>query len=209
MNNDLEIGYVIEINGNKVVIETNSNANDLTYFYNGVVYKGVGVGQYIGILRGPYVLIGRIEKEFLIDLFQNTDQVTYLDDRFRRRLDVQLIGYFINNKFELGIISYPMIYNKAIMLSLEQIEKIIYPKKHNDDKYYIKIGTTVNEKVPVNIDITKLFNTHIGIFGNTGSGKSNTLTKIYTELFDKDLIDINLDKSEFLFGLTSNLVTLL
>ena len=34
MNNDLEIGYVIEINGNKVVIETNSNANDLTYFYN-------------------------------------------------------------------------------------------------------------------------------------------------------------------------------
>lgn len=73
-------------------------------------------------------MIGRIEKEFLIDLFQNTDQVTYLDDRFRRRLDVQLIGYFINNKFELGIISYPMIYNKAIMLSLEQIEKIIYPK---------------------------------------------------------------------------------
>lgn len=199
MNNDLEIGYVIEINGNKVVIETNNNANDLTYFYNGIVYKGVGVGQYIGILRGPYVLIGRIEKEFLIDLFQNTDQVTYLDDRFRRRLDVQLIGYFINNKFELGIISYPMIYNKAIMLSLEQIEKIIYPKKHNDDKYYIKIGTTVNEKVPVNIDITKLFNTHIGIFGNTGSGKSNTLTKIYTELFDKNLIDINLDKSEFLF----------
>lgn len=199
MNNDLEIGYVIEINGNKVVIETNNNANDLTYFYNGIVYKGVGVGQYIGILRGPYVLIGRIEKEFLIDLFQNTDQVTYLDDRFRRRLDVQLIGYFINNKFELGIISYPMIYNKAIMLSLEQIEKIIYPKKHNDDKYYIEIGTTVNEKVPVNIDITKLFNTHIGIFGNTGSGKSNTLTKIYTELFDKNLIDINLDKSEFLF----------
>lgn len=199
MNNDLEIGYVIEINGNKVVIETNNNANDLTYFYNGIVYKGVGVGQYIGILRGPYVLIGRIEKEFLIDLFQNTDQVTYLDDRFRRRLDVQLIGYFINNKFELGIISYPMIYNKAIMLSLEQIEKIIYPKKHNDDKYYIEIGTTVNEKVPINIDITKLFNTHIGIFGNTGSGKSNTLTKIYTELFDKNLIDINLDKSEFLF----------
>jgi DNA helicase HerA-like ATPase len=31
----------------------------------------------------------------------------------------------------------------------------------------------------------KLFNTHIGIFGNTGSGKSNTLTKIYTELFEQ------------------------
>ena len=32
--------------------------------------------------------------------------------------------------------------------------------------------------------INKLFASHIGIFGNTGSGKSTTLTRIYTELFE-------------------------
>ncbi|EGQ2725633.1 ATP-binding protein, partial [Staphylococcus pseudintermedius] len=47
----------------------------------------------------------------------------------------------------------------------------------------------------------KLFNTHIGIFGNTGSGKSNTLAKIYTELFYKELTTINKEfggKSKFI-----------
>jgi hypothetical protein len=33
------------------------------------------------------------------------------------------------------------------------------------------------------VGINKLFASHIGIFGNTGSGKSYTLTKIYRQLF--------------------------
>ena len=33
------------------------------------------------------------------------------------------------------------------------------------------------------ISANSLFASHIGIFGNTGSGKSNTLAKIYTECF--------------------------
>lgn len=47
----------------------------------------------------------------------------------------------------------------------------------------------------LNLSIQKIFASHIGIFGNTGSGKSNTLTKIYTELFKSKL---NFNKSKFL-----------
>lgn len=47
MNNDLEIGYVIEINGNKVVIETNSNANDLTYFTMVLYIKVLGLDSIL------------------------------------------------------------------------------------------------------------------------------------------------------------------
>ncbi|MEF9477309.1 DUF87 domain-containing protein [Chryseobacterium sp. 1B4] len=35
------------------------------------------------------------------------------------------------------------------------------------------------------IGINELFASHIGIFGNTGSGKSYTLAKVYYELFLK------------------------
>ena len=45
-----------------------------------------------------------------------------------------------------------------------------------------------------------MFNTHIGIFGNTGSGKSNTLAKIYTELFNlenREIANNFNDKSKF------------
>ena len=48
----------------------------------------------------------------------------------------------------------------------------------------IKIGAIVSDPlVPISIGVNKLFASHIGIFGNTGSGKSYTLAKIYRQLF--------------------------
>ncbi|TOQ16931.1 helicase HerA domain-containing protein, partial [Vibrio parahaemolyticus] len=58
------------------------------------------------------------------------------------------------------------------------------------------IGKLLKEEFPVSLPWQKLFNTHIGIFGNTGSGKSNTLTNLYTTLFDKKIESIN-GKSQF------------
>jgi uncharacterized protein len=40
----------------------------------------------------------------------------------------------------------------------------------------IAIGTTLLENAPVELPINSFFGSHIGVFGNTGSGKSNTLT---------------------------------
>lgn len=54
----------------------------------------------------------------------------------------------------------------------------------------------LKEDIPISLPWQKLFNTHIGIFGNTGSGKSNTLAKLYTVLFDQKLEAIG-DKSKF------------
>jgi hypothetical protein len=65
------------------------------------------------------------------------------------------------------------------------------------------MGKSVANNIPVEIAWDKLFNTHIGIFGNTGSGKSNTLTKMYTELFDKEFLEIDSD-----FGGNSKFVIL-
>ena len=36
MNEFCEIGKVIEIDGQKVIVEANQDSNDLTYFYNGI-----------------------------------------------------------------------------------------------------------------------------------------------------------------------------
>jgi len=49
------------------------------------------------------------------------------------------------------------------------------------------IGSMLKENVPINLPWTRLFNSHLGIFGNTGSGKSNTLAKLYTTLFNEKL----------------------
>ena len=197
MNFEMQIGYVIEIQGKNIIIETNHQSNDLTYFYNGKIFRGPCVGQYIGILRGPYLLVARIEREFLDNRTNKNTDISYKELGISRKLEVSLIGFFDNKSFNIGIIAYPMIYNNVIMLNDYQISKIINDITISDKSKLIELGKTVNEKSDVFIDITKLFNTHIGIFGNTGSGKSNTLAKIYTELFNKN--NLKLESSDFLF----------
>ena len=50
----------------------------------------------------------------------------------------------------------------------------------------LEIGSINSDpSVRFRLDIGKLFASHIGIFGNTGSGKSYTLTQLYTQLFNR------------------------
>lgn len=200
MEFSIEIGVVVEIEGKQIIVETNDKSNDLTYFYNGEIFRGVCVGQFIGIIRGPYILVGRVEKEFLEDSTPTNNSITYSEDRIRRRLVINLLGYLYKNKFNIGIISYPMIYNTAILLTDKTIGLIINDNSDSDQEEksnLLSIGLTVKERSKVKINPANLFNTHIGIFGNTGSGKSNTLAKIYTELFSKEGICLD-GKSEFM-----------
>src|SRR5690606_39674487 len=60
-----------------------------------------------------------------------------------------------------------------------------------------RVGTMLKEEIAVGLPWKRLFNSHIGIFGNTGSGKSNTLAKLYTVLFDQKLPFI-VGKSRFI-----------
>ena len=203
MNEFCEIGKVIEIDGQKVIVEANQDSNDLTYFYNGIVYRGIMVGQLLGIIRGPYILVGRIEREFLVDKMLDESIISYNDERFQRKLDVKILGYLEKNEFKLGVIAYPMIYNSVIMLTEEQITHSIITSK-NENSLMLDIGDTIKEHIRAEINAYEVFNTHIGIFGNTGSGKSNTFAKLYTTLFSKnespgDKPSFSLDDSKFIF----------
>ena len=54
------------------------------------------------------------------------------------------------------------------------------------------------EGIPYKINWARIFNTHIAIFGNTGSGKSNTLARLYKNLFDLNTKEIlNFGDSKF------------
>ena len=69
---------------------------------------------------------------------------------------------------------------------MDNSEFSLIHKFAKDDELTIEIGHLVSDSnVPIEISINKLFSSHIGIFGNTGSGKSYTLAGIYKKLFDK------------------------
>lgn len=196
------IGTVKEIRGTSVIIRMFNNSSQLSYFINGERYSGIIIGSYVGIKQGQYVIVGQIEKESAIDNLNDIENITFSKKRFVREFTVKIIGAFNGKKYTQGMVAFPQIFNDVRLLSDTEIAAIISgdnPKNENSKKY-LKIGSIWPNGVDYYLDWTKLFNTHIAIFGNTGSGKSNTLTKLYTELFnlEKEKI-INFGESRFVF----------
>lgn len=90
-----------------------------------------------------------------------------------------------------------MIQDELHLIS-DDLISAVYTFESKLDSKKILIGKSLLEEIPVNIPINGIFNSHIGIFGNTGSGKSNSLAKIYVELFST-IKDKLFKKSSFVF----------
>ena len=179
----IQVGEVIEVNGVRVVLKIFEESSKDTLFYKGDKYKGISIREYVIIGRGFRDIVCRVEGEYLDEKRFETDnqKVSYI-----RKVDVRPIGYFQEGSFFEGIKYLPMIKDPAYLSSESMIETIFSP----DVNEGFVIGEMLKEALPISLPWKKLFNTHIGIFGNTGSGKSNTLAKLYTTLFSnkKELI---------------------
>ena len=184
------VGTVREIRGTNVIIRLFDNSSQMTYFFNGKRYSGVMIGSYIGIKRGYYTIVVKIEKEYAQDVFHDTMVQEFSKDRFIREVEAKVIGSFVRDKYISGMVAFPQIFNDVILLPNEKIGSIISgegtdgPKPPSNPKSFYKIGEIWPEGIPYKVNWTTIFNTHIAIFGNTGSGKSNTLARLYKNLFE-------------------------
>ncbi len=181
----LKIGSVTEILGKNIVITVDKKKNVSDLYYKGDIIKNVSVGSYVQIRKGFITLIGKIDGEKTEII--NINNGKYISER---KLNVSLSGYLnpLNgNKFEGGLKELPLIGNEAYIVSNNVLCKI-YELANNNDGLTINIGKTPIEEMDVNVSIDKLFSSHIAIFGNTGSGKSNTLAKLYSSLFSNKVL---------------------
>lgn len=180
------VGEVIAVRGVNVSIKVFEESNKDTLFYDGEKYKGISIREYLQIERGFKKIICIVEGEYL-DEKRINDESQYI-----RIVDLKPIGYFDSGKFFEGVKHLPLIKDPVYLLEEDKLSDI-YGKASGD----FVIGKLLKEEFTISLPWQKLFNSHIGIFGNTGSGKSNTLTKLYTTLFDKKIQQIS-DKSQFI-----------
>lgn len=185
----LKVGTVIAIKGRTIEVAVDKMKNASHLLHNGNVVKNVSVGSYLKIAKGFSELIGKIESEFIQeDKLNLTSNYSNSKNKIKRILVVTLVG-FINSEnnqkeFKQGLKELPLIENECYLLTENEFELIHKFAKDNEDA--IQIGTLLNEtSVPIKLGVDRLFASHIGIFGNTGSGKSYTLAKIYHELFNQ------------------------
>jgi len=179
----LKVGNVTSVEGRFVKISVDKTKNASHLLYNGHTLKNVSVGGYIKVCKGFERIIGKIEGEFILE-DKSISEKEYQDEKakVKRMLNVSLLGFFQNEKFERGIKELPLIDNECYLLNDLEFSKVHDFIKDND--HPIEIGTLAQEKGrKISVGVNSLFASHIGIFGNTGSGKSYTLAKLYNKLF--------------------------
>lgn len=180
------VGRVHSVKGREVRVEVYKNKNHPYFTYDGQLVKGVAVASYVKILKGLTTIIGKIEGEYIEEEKITSQGYSRAEDRVRRYLEVSLFGHYDNGRFYQGVKELPLIDNECFVLEPEEFDRL--HSFHEEDDTAVAIGLLTEEPThSIRAGLDKLFASHIGIFGNTGSGKSNTLARIYTELFSETL----------------------
>lgn len=183
MNNILKIGEVIEVKGQKVRARVYQDKNTSTLNFNGEIIKNISVGSFVKIRKNFLDIIGKVEGEYVND---KTVRAEYSEknESINRIIEISIVGRIEDDgKFKRGLSELPLISNYVYILKDTEVQKVFAFVKESEP--VIKIGDiNAYEQYKLALGVQELFGSHIGIFGNTGSGKSNTLAKIYTELFN-------------------------
>ncbi|RIU22791.1 ATP-binding protein [Mycobacteroides abscessus] len=178
------VGRVISVDGRRVKIAVDKLKNTSHLLYQGGVVRNVAVGSYIKIAKGFGELIAKVDGEFVAE--DRSASATYQRgvDPLSRQLDVSLIGYLENGRFDRGVRELPLLDNECFILTAKEFQ-LIHTFVDARDKPLLIGSLAMEPTQPVALGIDAIFASHVGIFGNTGSGKSYTLAKMYYELFQK------------------------
>ncbi len=202
MNDFYKIGQVIEVRGQKIRIRVFENKNSNILVYQGHVIKNVSVGSFVSIPKGFSNIIGRIEGEYIQETKptgSGNDFVRFSkeSETIDRIIEVSIVGVLNDDRFQRGLIDIPLVFSDAYMLTDKEVGKIF--EFSTDLATSVCVGAINDYKEEkLYISANSLFASHIGIFGNTGSGKSNTLAKLYTECFQRFKGMPGFSKSQFL-----------
>ena len=199
-----KIGKVTSVEGRTVKVKVDKTKNTSNLLYKGKLLKNIAVGGYVKIMKGFTVIVGKVEGEYITEDKQySSKEYGSEKERINRILTISLLGFLSDSSFERGIKELPLIDNECYLLDKQEFDKVHDFIKTGDKP--IVIGALSLEKgQQIKVGINSLFASHIGVFGNTGSGKSYTLAKIYRELFKKYKDNQNFQSNASFFLLDFN-----
>jgi uncharacterized protein len=192
------LGVITAVDGDISQVGMYSMSNDVEFIWYGEILTGPKIGAYLTINQNDIKIIATVSNEKVIDQ-QNSIKSTEFDNRYsknsiNRIISLKTKGVIEAGKFQVTSQYVPMIGNEVSLTSIDEL-KIIYGVEAAEPT--IRIGKSILEGQSIQLSINKFFASHIGIFGNTGSGKSNTLHKLYLELFRSDFYGQIVQKSQF------------
>lgn len=183
-NPSKKLGVIVGVDADVSQVGMYSMSNDSNFIWHGEVLTGPRMGAFLTINQNDIKIITTVSSEKIIDQ-QNTVKSIEFDNRYHkdslnRIITLKTKGVIEDNKFQVTSKYVPMVGNEITLTTKEELD-IIFNLDVNEESIYI--GKSLLENREINLSINKFFASHIGVFGNTGSGKSNTLHKLYLQLF--------------------------
>jgi uncharacterized protein len=179
----LKIGEVNEVQGKTIKAGVYSDKNTEYLNFNGTILKNVGIGSFVLIRKGFNNIIGKVDGEFIKEINCNERDYAPMGNAINRIISISILGGFKHDRFVHGLTELPLIGNFVYILEESAISKIF---SFNSPTERVRIGKIIgHDDYPFEIGVQEIVCSHVGIFGNTGSGKSNTLAKLYSEIIDK------------------------
>ncbi|MFU9026797.1 ATP-binding protein [Rhodococcus erythropolis] len=178
------VGTVTSVDGRRIRVSVDKLKNGSHLMFKGGIVRNVSVGSYVKIAKGFVDLVAKVDGEYLHEDRSKPNSYTRSVDSLVRQLELSLIGYLESGAFKRGVRELPLLDNECFILTEDEARTI-----HDfvpDDDIPLPLGHIATDPTQeVHVGTTAIFASHLGIFGNTGSGKSYSLTKIYYELFKR------------------------
>ncbi len=96
---------------------------------------------------------------------------------------ISILGEIINNQFIPGINKKPSFKSVVRMVNMEELE-LILGRQQIDRTGQVYLGhSTLYNNYRINVEVNKLWNSHFAVLGNTGAGKSFTVSRMIQNIF--------------------------
>ena len=200
--NTRKIGRIISVDSFRIIVELD---NDLKSLYKSGfqdIYEIAKINSYIIVPIGAdriVAIVTRVKIQDETELERLQGSITL--PKAKRYLVATMIGT-IQKKGEKtsyiqGVYNYPVLDNPVWYIVKEDLDRIFDTKVETreeegkeensinfEEDYFLPIGTSpVFNGYQIKINPDKFFGKHAAILGNTGSGKSCTLSSIIQSLF--------------------------
>lgn len=190
MANERNIGRIITVDSLSVYVRLDDELKSLYKSGYEEIYPVARINSYIIIPVGAERIVAMVNRVMTRDEtdLTKTSGALFLTEA-SRYLSATMVGTIYGDKYIQGVYNYPILDNPVWYVTREDLN-IIFDQKENAEKidfkedFYLPIGTSpAFPDFQVKINPDRMFGKHVAILGNTGSGKSCTLTAILQSLF--------------------------
>jgi len=193
MPSDRTIGRTVKVKTYQVLVELLPETSSYVKSSLGGLYSIAVINSFVIIPVGSERVVAIVTSLDMAEEAEASVQSRQMlvIARPRRTIWASMIGTLTQSargiKFEYGVKRYPELDNPVWFASEEDLD-VIFDKAGKDNPHHVTIGKSpIFTDYDVNIDVDKFFGKHAAILGNTGAGKSCTVTALVRAVLDRGM----------------------